>query len=228
MKNEATISKIKEENAFIKANVSKIERIVMIAAGGYLLYNTISKKENNITKTSTAAALLLRGITGYCPVYGAIETIKNNTGPSINVKVKLLINRPVSEIYSIWRDFENLPKFMGHLQSVNTIDNNTTKWVAEGFGQINSISWTAKIVEEVKDKIIRWQSTPDSQINNSGKVTFTPKVEGTEISISISYQPPLNDDGENTAHFFNPNFKRLIKKDVKNFKFFIENLKDMK
>lgn len=228
MKNETTINTIHEKNASIKANVSKIERIVMIAAGGYLLYNAISKKEKNIAKTSTAATLLLRGITGYCPVYGAIKTIKNNTGPSITIKVKQLVNRPVNEIYSIWRNFENLPKFMGHLQSVNTIDNNTTKWVAEGFGQIDSISWTAEIVEEVKDKIIRWQSTPDSQINNSGKVTFTPKADGTEISISISYQPPLNDNGENTAHFFNPNFKRLIKKDVKNFKFFIENLKDMK
>lgn len=228
MKNETTINKIKEQNTSIKANVSKIERIVMIAAGGYLLYNAVSKKDKNIAKTSTAAALLLRGITGYCPVYGALKTIKNNTTPSITAKVKQLVNRPVSEIYSIWRDFENLPKFMGHLQSVNTIDSNTTKWVSEGFGQIDSISWTAEIAEELKDKIIRWQSTPDSPINNSGKVTFTPRAEGTEISISISYQPPLNDDGENIAHFFNPSFKKLIKKDLKNFKFFIENLKDMK
>lgn len=228
MKNETTINKINEKSASIKANVSKIERIVMLAAGGYLLYNAVSKKDKNIAKTSTAAALLLRGITGYCPVYGAIKTIKNNTAPSITVKVKQLVNRPVNEIYSIWRDFENLPKFMGHLQSVKTIDNNTTKWVSEGFGQIDSISWTTEIVEEVKDKIIRWQSTPNSQINNSGKVTFNPKAEGTEISISISYEPPLNDDGENTTHFFNPHFRQLIKKDVKNFKFFIENLKDMK
>lgn len=228
MKNETTINKIKEQNTSIKANVSKIERIVMIAAGGYLLYNAVSKKDKKIAKTSTAAALLLRGITGYCPVYGAVKTIKNNTAPSITAKVKQIVNRPVNEIYSIWRDFENLPKFMGHLQSVNTIDTNTSKWVSEGFGQIDSISWTAEIVEDRKDKIIRWQSTPDSPINNSGKVTFSPRAEGTEISISISYQPPLNHDGENIAHFFNPSFKQLIKKDLKNFKFFIENLKDMK
>ncbi len=227
MKNETIISKMREKNASIKANVSKIERIVMIAAGGYLLYNTISKKDNNFTKTSTAAALLLRGITGYCPLYGAIHTIKNNTAPSITVKVKQLVNRPISEVYSIWRDFENLPKFMDHLQSVKTIDKNNTLWTAKGPGQISPISWTAEIVEELKDEIIRWQSIPDSPINSCGKVTFTARDGDTEIETSISYQVPLNKGGEHASHFFNPFFKPLVKKDVKNFKPFIKNLKNM-
>ena len=39
-------------------------------------------------------------------------------GMSMRVTKAITINHPVEEIYAFWRDFENLPRFMYHLQMV--------------------------------------------------------------------------------------------------------------
>ena len=220
--------KRKEEQAgsFIKANISTIERVLMVAAGGYLLYNALSKKNKSLSKTSAGGAMLLRGLTGYCPVYNAIsgsEEKSTDTSSNVNIRVKQLINKPVEEVYNFWRNIENLPKFMSHLESVKVIDNTNSEWTAKGPAGIGSLSWSAEIVREVTNSVIGWQSLEDATIYNAGKVTFTPQGDDTEIDIVISYHAPLGNTGESVAHFLNPYFKSLVKKDVESFKTYIEN-----
>lgn len=220
--------KRKEEQAgsFIKANISTIERVLMVAAGGYLLYNALSKKNKSLSKTSAGGAMLLRGLTGYCPVYNAIsgsEEKSTDTSSNVNIRVKQLINKPVEEVYNFWRNIENLPKFMSHLESVKVINNTNSEWTAKGPAGIGSLSWSAEIVREVTNSVIGWQSLEDATIYNAGKVTFTPQGDDTEIDIVITYHAPLGTAGESAAHFLNPYFKSLVKKDVESFKTYIEN-----
>jgi len=42
------------------------------------------------------------------------------------------INKPVDEVYAFWRDFENLPRFMRHLESVTCGGARRSHWVARG------------------------------------------------------------------------------------------------
>lgn len=215
----------KKAAAIIKANVPTIERIFMIAAGGYLLYNALSKKNKSFSKTSAGGAMLLRGLTGYCPVYHAVkgsEPEELNTNTNVNIRVTQLINKPVEDVYNFWRNIENLPKFMSHLESVESIDNTHSKWTAKGPAGIGSLSWTAEIVREVTNSIIGWQSLEDATIYNAGKVTFTPQGDDTEIDIIISYRAPLGDTGESVAQFLNPYFHDMVQKDIESFKSYIE------
>ena len=41
------------------------------------------------------------------------------------------INKPPEELYAFWRDFDNLPKFMNHLESVTAQDDTHSHWVAK-------------------------------------------------------------------------------------------------
>jgi len=41
---------------------------------------------------------------------------------SIHVEESVRINRSPEELYRFWRNFENLPRFMNHLESVKTLD----------------------------------------------------------------------------------------------------------
>ncbi|NRS88441.1 putative membrane protein [Flavobacterium sp. 7E] len=221
-------NKLDKNESLIKANVPKLERVLMVAAGSYLLYKALSKKKKNITKTTAASGMLLRGLTGYCPVYSAIEHIKEDSSSNITIRLKETINKPVGEVYAFWRNIENLPKFMNHLESVKIIDHNLSEWTAKGPAGLSSLSWKAEIVREVTDTVISWQSIENATVENTGKVSFTPKGNTTDVDIIISYHAPLGSAGEKAAQFLNPYFKSLVKKDLHNFKSFIENLKDMK
>ena len=40
------------------------------------------------------------------------------------------IRKPASEVYAFWRDLENLPTFMAHLEQVRATGDRTSHWSA--------------------------------------------------------------------------------------------------
>ena len=68
----------------------------------------------------------------------------------IHVEESVTINRPLSELYRFWRDFENLPKFMEHLESVSMREEGVSHWVAKGPAGM-PVEWDARIINEVHD-----------------------------------------------------------------------------
>ena len=213
-----------ETSKFLKTNVSTLERILMITSGGYLLYKGLSKNDKSITQIGSGGAMLLRGISGYCPVYDAVDHLKNDKSSNVNIRVSSIIDKPVNEVYTFWRDFENLPKFMSHIESVKPLSFTTSQWTANGPAGVGKISWNAEIVKDEQDRLISWNSLPDSSIKNAGKVVFRPSGNGTEIIVTISYHAPLGIAGEGAAKLLNPYFEKLVREDLENFKTYLESV----
>ncbi|WP_343697912.1 SRPBCC family protein [Flavobacterium sp.] len=207
----------------LKKNVSTLERVLMVTSGAYLLYNALSKENKSISKAGAGGAMLLRGISGYCPIYDAAGHLMNDKASNINIRLNTVINKPVGEVYDYWRNLENLPQFLSHLASVKTIDETTSEWTAKGPGGIGSISWKAKIVKDRKDKLLSWISLDGSTIRNAGKVIFKPHGNITELDITISYHAPLGIAGESAAKFLNPYFEKLVQTDLANLKNHLES-----
>lgn len=209
----------------LKTNVSTLERIAMITSGGYLLYKGLSAENKSVAKIGGGGAMLLRGLSGYCPVYDAVDHLKNEKASNVNIRISSIVNKPVSEVYSFWRDFENLPKFMTHIESVKPLSYTISKWTAKGPAGIGKLRWKAEIVKDEKDKLISWNSLPESSIQNAGKVIFKPtENSGTEIIVTISYHAPLGITGEGAAKLLNPYFEKLVEEDLMNFKTYMESL----
>ncbi|MGV9002921.1 SRPBCC family protein [Flavobacterium sp.] len=210
-------------NILPKVNVSTAERIVMIAAGGYLLYKMLSKKEKSSSKMALGTGMLVRGMTGYCPAYHVMENLKQSNASNVTINVTCEINRPIFQVYAFWRNLENLPKFMTHLESVKTLDNVTSSWTAKGPIGIGTISWNAKITREEKGEFLSWKSLDGSTIENTGKVIFRPNGQATVINVTISYRAPLGTIGESTAKLLNPYFEKVLKNDIENLKTYLES-----
>jgi len=213
-----------ETSKFLKTNVSTLERILMITSGGYLLYKGLSKNDKSITQIGSGGAMLLRGISEYCPVYDAVDHLKNDKSSNVNIRVSSIIDKPVNEVYTFWRDFENLSKFMSHIESVKPLSFTTSQWTANGPAGVGKISWNAEIVKDEQDRLISWNSLPDSSIKNAGKVVFRPSGNGTEIIVTISYHAPLGIAGESAAKLLNPYFEKLVKDDIMNLKTYLESV----
>lgn len=212
-----------QKKSKLKTNVSALERIAMITSGTYLLYKGWSEEKKNIAKIGTGGTMLLRGLSGYCPIYDAVDHLKNDKASNVNIRINSLINKPISEVYAFWRDFENLPKFMNHLESVKPLSYTTSKWTAKGPGGVGKLTWKAEILKDEKERLISWNSLPDSSIKNAGKVIFRPTEEGTEIIVTISYHVPLGIAGESAAKLLNPYFAKLVEDDIHNLKTYLES-----
>jgi len=221
--NTITLKQNLTSKPLLKTNVSTLERILMVTSGAYLLYNGLSKQNKSIAKAGTGGAMLLRGISGYCPIYDAAGHLMNDKASNVNIRINSVINKPVSEVYAFWRNLENLPKFMNHLDSVRSVSSTISEWTAKGPAGIGKISWNAEIVRDEKEQLLSWNSIEGSTIKNAGKVTFKSKGNATEIDVTISYHAPLGVAGESAAKLLNPYFEKMVKDDISNLKLYLES-----
>lgn len=107
------------------------------------------------------------------------------------MRKSLIINRTPEEIYQFWRDFENLPRFMPHLESVQVTGEGRSHWVAKAPAG-TSVEWDAEVTEDRPNELISWRSLEGADVDNSGTVRFERATgnRGTVVKIDISYNPP--------------------------------------
>ena len=133
------------------------------------------------------------------------------------------INRSPEEIYRFWRDFQNLPRFMSHLESVRVIDDKRSHWVAKAPAG-TTVEWDAEIVEDRPDQLIAWRSLEGADVDNYGMVRFdrAPGGRGTEVRVEVEYNPPAGALGAAIAKLFGEAPEQQIKGDVRRLKQVLE------
>jgi uncharacterized membrane protein len=132
------------------------------------------------------------------------------------------INCSPEEAYNFWRNFENLPHFMHHLESVR-VEGNRSEWVAAG-PMDSKIRWLAEITEDRRHERIAWHSLPGSDIDNSGWVEFRPATAGRGIIVKVKmhYRPPMGALGRTAALVFGKDPEFAVREDLRRFKALIE------
>jgi len=200
------------------SNVGTIERVAMVAAGSYLLYKALSGKKKSIPQSIAGGTMLLRGISGYCPIYDAASKNPKISGSNVNIRTTVVVDKSPVQAYDQWRNLSSLPQAMKHLESVEELDHLTSQWTLKGPAGIGRLSWKAEILMQEPGRILSWHSLPGSSIDNAGKVKFTDMGNGqTEIEVVISYHAPLGIAGETAAKLFNPLFEKMVKSDIESF-----------
>src|SRR5215204_913072 len=134
-------------------NVGFQERILSSLGGALLTaYGLSSGRRGSLLMAGLGGALLHRGMTGRCQVYRALgmNTAKPHPATIIpaqrgdRVEKSITVLRSPAELYSFWRELENLPKVMRHLKTVDSIDRLRSHWVAAGpLGK--DVEWDAEV-----------------------------------------------------------------------------------
>lgn len=72
------------------------------------------------------------------------------------VKKSIEVDRPLSQVYNQWTQFEEFPRFMEGVTEVRQLDDQRLHWRANIGGKEKE--WTAKITEQIPDNLIAWTS----------------------------------------------------------------------
>jgi uncharacterized membrane protein len=133
------------------------------------------------------------------------------------------IRKPASEVYAFWRDLENLPTFMAHLEQVRTTGAKTSHWTASApFGK--DVEWDAEILDETPAERIEWRSTGKAAVPNAGTVRFVPAPDGesTEIHVVLVYDMPGGAVGKAVAKYFGEEPHQQLDDDLRRLKQVLE------
>jgi uncharacterized membrane protein len=213
-------------------NVGIPERVATAIVGGILVgYGAMQRGSAGILAAAGGAGLLARATTGYCPVYAALgvgarggpaaASVTHGRGSKIEKSV--IIRRPREELYGFWRNFENLPRFMRHLQSVQNLGNDRSHWVVAAPGG-TTLGWDAEIHNEIPPELLAWRSVGDSEINHAGSVHFTPAGDHrTEVRVVLNYEPPAGRLGVVLARFLGEEPGQQIEDDLNSLKQLMES-----
>jgi uncharacterized membrane protein len=179
--------------------VSDAERWASAAAATALMAWAVRDRRNAWWAAAASALLAYRAATGYCPMYAAAgidtgdasSTRRALSGSGgIHVNEEVTIDRPVADVYAFWRNFENLPRVMRHLESV-TSEGRRSHWVAKAPAGL-TVEWDADVIHEEQDRLIGWRSVDGSAVAAAGSVHFEPLPggRGTRVWVRFQYDPP--------------------------------------
>jgi uncharacterized membrane protein len=152
-------------------------------------------------------------------------------GQGFWLEVSKTIDKDPQELYDFWRNFENLPRFMKHLERVEPLPedskgdakNERTRWTAKGPAG-TSATWEARIINEHPGELIAWESIPGSWVDTAGSVRFdrAPGNRGTELKVVLKYNPPGRAVGHVLAKLFGDDPKHAIRSDLDRLKAIME------
>jgi uncharacterized membrane protein len=142
---------------------------------------------------------------------------------SMRVQKSVTVNRSPEELYQFWHNFENLPRFMNHLQSVQLTAENRSHWKAKTPARM-TIEWDAEIIADRPNELIAWRSLEGADVDHAGSVHFerAPGGRGTEVRVEMQYIPPGGVIGATLAKLLGGAPDQQMQEDLRRFKQLVE------
>ena len=106
------------------------------------------------------------------------------------IEASVTIERPVDEVFTFYRDFKNLPGFLGDVMRVEQIGPATSRWTIQGPLGIRA-SWTIKITEERTNELISYETVTLAPLKTHWEISFYRGPEAGETEVREVMKVPL-------------------------------------
>lgn len=209
------------------ASLDDAERWLSGLGGGALaLYGLQRRDPAGLGFALLGAGLMVHGVTGRPSLYRllGLRTVETTKGDKrIEVVKSITIQRPVEEVYRFWRNLENLPRFMKHLERVDVLDERRSRWTARAPGGA-AVTWDAEIVNEKENELVAWRSLEGADVPNWGIVRFRPAPgdRGTEVTVELEYVPVWGALGAALAKLYGEEPAQQVANDLRRLKQVLE------
>jgi uncharacterized membrane protein len=219
----------------IAASAAAAAAAFMAKKGPELLKDTVMPKleekgkETAKEATSSAAEGVLDkakdsgGITGAAAGLVSKVTGKKDGAPSGTGKGRRLpiqrwtdVAAPVEMVYEQWTQFEEFPRIMHRVQSVQQQDDNKLAWEEKIW--FSRRRWVAEIVDQRENERIEWKTV--SGASHTGVVTFHELDDTlTRVLVNLDFQPSGLFEKMGSGLRF---AKRAVQADLARFKAYVE------
>lgn len=88
------------------------------------------------------------------------------------VTAKVEIARPLTDVFSFYRDFRNLPSFLGDVMSVDIIDRTMSRWTIQGPLRLRTRP-VIRVTSERANSVLRYETVAPRLLRGRWELTFT-------------------------------------------------------
>jgi len=106
------------------------------------------------------------------------------------IEASVTIERSVEDVFSFYRDFKNLPRFLGDVIAIDQIDPAISRWTVEGPLGIRA-KWTIEVTEDRTNELIRYETVTLPGLRTYWKIHFAPGPEASETEVREVMRAPL-------------------------------------
>ncbi|GAB3428303.1 SRPBCC family protein [Massilia solisilvae] len=190
----------------------------MVGGGLLGLYGLMRRSPVGIAIGLAGIAMLARGMGGQ-PLRSLVGG--RALSRTVDLEKTLHIDASPEEVYDLWADYENFPRFMSHVVDVRDLGRGRSHWVVRGPAG-SEFEWDAKLTEHSRPHRLAWRTERGAEIPQSGSVQFEPSRGGTRVTVRMSYTPPAGEIGHRIASLIGSDPKRQMDDDLARMKALIE------
>lgn len=109
---------------------------------------------------------------------------------ALEIVKTVTVRAPIDRVFGLWRHVENFPRFMQHVQEV-TIDDanpNRSHWKVDGPAG-RAISFDVEMARVRHHRELAWKTPAGQSIEHAGQIRFDQVMDGTRITIRLSFKP---------------------------------------
>jgi uncharacterized membrane protein len=202
------------------ANVSTGERVASVVVGlGLVAYGLRRRTVPTLLLALAGGSLLRRGLTGRSRAYALMGVTEAAGEPGVVFELNTTILKPREELYRVWRDFENHPRFIPNLLSVRNLEAGRSHWVFQGpVGVV--LEWDSRLTEDRPGERIEWHTLPGSKLPHTGTVRFedAPGGRGTVVHLALRYHVPGGRAAALVAKLLGEEPKQYLSRGLRQFK----------
>ena len=96
------------------------------------------------------------------------------------IEDRITIRRPVAQVFAFYRDFSNMPKFLGDVMAIDRIDGTGFRWTIQGPLGIR-VRWTMRVTEVRENELIRYETEGTPGLTGRWAISFAPVDGDTEV-----------------------------------------------
>jgi len=110
------------------------------------------------------------------------------------IEARVTIERRIGDVFSFYRDFRNLPRFLGDVSAIEPMDGATSRWTILGPLGVR-VHWTVKVTEEDANELIRYETVSSPKLRTYWEIHFSPGSEAGQTEVREVMRTPLGPVG---------------------------------
>lgn len=199
---------------------------VLVGLAGGALIASRRRLPSVARGVATVGGLALVGFAAYRPL-SALIRIAGTRRRAANVRMSFRVAQPVERVFGFCRDFENYPRFVGSLRSVQDYGDGRSRWCASRPAG-DTMEWSAVTTKYVPNRVIAWETVAGSPVHATGLLRFKPEEGETCVQVMLTYEVldtgPMRDA---LAALVAPPRRRLLEADIRRLAHYLDTAPDV-
>ena len=208
-----------ERSELLQNNWAPGTRLITGAAGtGITLYGLMrSNRFAGFVALASGVALLARTVSNK-----PLREVAGLHGyRAVDIQKSINIDAPVEQVFLFLANYDNFPRFMRNVLSVETLPDGRSHWkVAGPAGTV--VEWDSITTRVDFNERIEWSTVEGSAVEHVGRIRVQPSANGTRVHVQMSYTPPAGVVGHTVAKLLGSDPKSQLDQDLMRLKSALE------